>query len=66
VKTGCNLAEFSKEGYGSKMAVSIVMMSMTMMNDCSANEFPNILWNPNIHYHAQKRPQIGHILSQDE
>jgi hypothetical protein len=28
VKTGCNLAEFSKEGYGSKRAVLPITMMM--------------------------------------
>jgi hypothetical protein len=33
VKTGCNLVESSKEGYGSKMAVlPITMMMMIIMN----------------------------------
>jgi hypothetical protein len=31
MKTGCNLAEFSKEGYGSKGAVLPLMMMMMMM-----------------------------------
>jgi hypothetical protein len=31
VKTGCNLAESSKEGYGSKWAVLPMMMMMMMM-----------------------------------
>jgi hypothetical protein len=61
VKTGCNLAESSKEGYGSKRAVLLVMVAM-MMNDCSASEeIPNILvlWNLNIHYHALKSPPLA-------
>jgi hypothetical protein len=32
VKTGCNLAEFSKEGYGSKKAIlPITFMTMMML-----------------------------------
>jgi hypothetical protein len=31
VKTGCNLAESSKEGYGSKRAILPMMMMMMMM-----------------------------------
>jgi hypothetical protein len=31
VKTGCNLAESSKEGYGSKRAVSPMLIMMMMM-----------------------------------
>jgi hypothetical protein len=31
VKTGCNLAESSKKGYGSKRAVFPMMMMMMMM-----------------------------------
>jgi hypothetical protein len=31
VKTGCNLSEFSKEGYGSKSAVFPVVATMMML-----------------------------------
>jgi hypothetical protein len=61
VKTGCNLAESSTEGHGSKRAVLPVMtMMIMMMNDCSASEeVPSILRNPKIHYHAQKSPPLA-------
>jgi hypothetical protein len=32
VKTGCNLAEFSKDGYGSKRAVLPVMTMINLSN----------------------------------
>jgi hypothetical protein len=38
VKTRCNLAEFSEEGYGSKVAVFptiLIMMIMMMMRSCN-------------------------------
>jgi hypothetical protein len=31
VKTGCNLAESSKEGYGSKRAVLLLLLLLMMM-----------------------------------
>jgi hypothetical protein len=31
VKTGCNLAEFSKEGYGSKRAIFPMIMIVMMI-----------------------------------
>jgi hypothetical protein len=34
VKTGCNLAGSSKEGYGSRRAVFLMMMMMMMMVLC--------------------------------
>jgi hypothetical protein len=37
VKTGCNLVEPSKEGYGSKLAVLPVMMMMMMMMIVGSN-----------------------------
>jgi hypothetical protein len=41
VKSGCNLADSSEEGYGSKRAVLLMMKMMMLMNDCSASEeFP--------------------------
>jgi hypothetical protein len=75
VKIGCNLADFSKEGYGSKKAVLPMMMMMMTnsmelshsseaVNRSATQEFPNILRDQMVHYRVHKSPRLAHFMSQ--